>query len=51
VQLNNFNSTPVFYADDTCLNVKAPTMIELEILLNQEIKKANNWMNANKAND
>jgi len=45
---NNFNSTPVLYADDTCLNVEAPTMIELEILLNQEIKKANDWMNANK---
>jgi len=39
---SNFNLIAVLYADDTCLNVEAPAMIELEILLNQEIKKDNN---------
>ena len=45
---NHFKSTPVLYADDTCLNVKAHKPDLLETLMNQEIEIARKWMLANK---
>ena len=45
---NHFKSTPVLYADDTCLNVKAHKLDLLETLMNQEMEIARQWMLANK---
>ena len=45
---NTYDSAPVLYADDTCIKVEAETTNDLELLLNQAIEKASNWMKANK---
>jgi len=45
--LNNFHTTPVLFADDTCLMVEATTTNELNELLNFVVQKAKSWMNAN----
>ena len=38
---NIFDFTPVIYADDTCLYVKATKVKNLESLMNREVKIAN----------
>ena len=45
---NHFKTTPVLYADDTCLNVKAHKPDLPETLMNQEMEIARKWMLANK---
>ena len=45
---NIFDFTPVLYADDTCLYVKASKEKDLESLMNREIEIANLWLKANK---
>ena len=45
---NTYDSAPILYADDTCIKVEAETTNDLELLLNQAIEKASNWMKANK---
>ena len=45
---NIFHFTPVPYADDTCLYVKASKEKDLETLMNHEVEIANRWMLANK---
>ena len=45
---NHFKSTPVLYANDTCLNVKAHKPDLLETLMNQEMETARKWKLANK---
>ena len=45
---NIFDFTPVLYADDTCLYVKASKEKDLETLINREVEIANRWMLANK---
>ena len=45
---NIFDFTPVLYADDTCLYVKASKEKDLETLINREVKIANRWMLAYK---
>ena len=45
---NTYDSASVLYADDTCIKVEAEITNDLELLLNQAIEKASNWMKANK---
>ena len=44
---NIFEFSPVLYADDTCLCIKASKEKDLETLMNREIEIANRWMLAN----
>ena len=43
---NIFYFSPVQYADDTCLYVKASKEKDLESLMNREVEIANRWMKA-----
>ena len=45
---NIFDFSPVLYADDTCLYVKASKEKDLESLMNRKVEIANRWMTANK---
>ena len=45
---NHIKSTPVLCANDTCLNVNAHKPDLLETQMNQEMKRARQWMLANK---
>ena len=45
---NIFDFSPVLYADDTCLYVKASKEKDLESLMNRKVEIANRWMKANK---
>jgi len=45
---NNFDTPPVLYANDTCLNISAQNEEELQTLLNRDVNKAYHWMTANK---
>ena len=44
---NSLNSTPILYADDTCVLVEGSTLEELEIKINSEMNKISQWMQAN----
>ena len=45
---NIFDFSPVLYADDTCLYVKASKEKDLESLMSREVEIANRWIKANK---
>ena len=45
--LNIFDFTPVLYADDICLYVKASKEKDLKNLMNREVEIGNCWMKAN----
>ena len=45
---NSIDCATRLFANDTCLVVKAPTIIETEAKLNSELNKVSAWMLANK---
>ena len=45
---NCLESVPRLFADDTCLQVCAPSVEQLELKLNSELTKICKWMSANK---
>ena len=38
---------PRLFADDTCLNINADSLSNLELIINSELKKISEWVNAN----
>ena len=45
---NSILTNPRLFADDTCICVNADTIPNLECLLNSELLRVNNWLNAYK---
>ena len=45
---NSILTNPRLFADDTCICVNADTISNLEYLINSELLRVNNWINANK---
>ena len=45
---NSILTNPRLFADDTCICVNADTISNLEYLINSELPRVNNWLNANK---
>ena len=45
--VNSTSSLPRLFADDTCLNINADSLSNLELIINSELKKISEWVNAN----
>ena len=45
--VNSTSSLPRLFADDSCLNINADSLSSLELIINSELKKISDWVNAN----